>query len=592
MKTHDAYSPQNFDNETLGRLFVSREALLELILKRIVDAGNSDSLAHTLIVGARGLGKTFLMRLAYSKARELKAFGKRFSLSALPEEPYGITSFESLLQAIAANVDPPSKNEYKHNTITVALIENFDKVLAAIGLDGQNRLRAYTERSRNLLLVATAQQLPQNAFEQAAPFYGFFDTIILPSFDIEEITHMLIRYAEADGHDDIVSQLNAPSTQARLKALKEVVGGAPRIWSLFASGLNTDTISDTTGLMFEKLGYLAPLYQEMLWRLSVNERKAVLTLADNDGAMTVKTLAEITELDQKSIGTVLRKLSPEWVIPRDGYLMQYVDKRSTYYQLSDPLTRIVMQPKEPKGESLKYAVDFLTTWFSYNEYDEANLFEANLFPFIELFNIKETIFQKVDEALKTLQNTGSSADILSLPTAIANLLETRLQTDSCAYLRIELAFLAACSCEPAECISNAISAISAKDNAFSLRPEEEKTGQLFIACIRLLLSQQQAGLQTLDFALSLGERELDSRQLKVIAATIACAAQRLGADSAEEILRRCAPTSPPDDTHNIPVLQSHLEALKTELKKTPQNTTNVHASHDQQGGDTECGTKR
>jgi len=586
------YSPQQLSPETLKRNFVNREAQLDLMLNRIKNAENSGSLAHTLFVGARGSGKTFLIMMAYHKAKEGYGFGEHYRISLLPEEPYGIISFETLMDAIAANREPAYENESKGAALTVTFIENFDRILEVLGVEGQKSLRAYIERNRNLLLIATAQRLSQDRFDQAAPFYGFFDVINLSAFTTEEITNMLVRKAEADGNASLVTRLKQPDTQARLAALEQVTGGLPRIWSIFSFGLVIENLPDMVGLMLEKLDYLTPLYQEMLWRLSPNERRAVMVLINSDGALTVKSLAKSAGIDQKSLGTTLRTLTPGWVIPREGRMMQYVDKRSTYYQLAEPLIRIVTQMKTGKGKPIKTVVDFLAAWFSRDELEKysflyfddknqnleitaTNIDEAAKEAASPPYRLRESMltgrphihdderypmrsdealvreYLAVDKALGTLQNAGSSEEVLALPTAVTNLLEAQLHTTSCALMRIELALLGIRNGGSDECLRNAVAAVSAKENEFSLRSEEEKTAQLIIACIRLLLRQDKAGFRALDFALSMGERELENAQWEIIARTANCHTHYLKPDIVAKLLSHAAPYFPESDLASI-----------------------------------------
>ncbi|MCL1895283.1 MAG: hypothetical protein FWG03_01905 [Clostridiales bacterium] len=530
--------------ERLERLFVNREILLDLVLNRISVAGDSGSLAHTLFIGARGAGKTYLVQMAYHKAIENKNFGKLYTVSLLPEELYGIMSFGTLIKAIDEYREPKRTYSQEGDIVTVVFVENFGRILDMIGSEEQKRLRAYIERNRNLLLIATAQRLSEDSFDQAAPFYGFFDSIGLSAFSLEEITRMLVRKAEVDGDAGLATRLMERDIQARLAALAQVVGGLPRIWSMLSSGLSIDNLPDMISSMLEKLDQLTPLYQEMLWRLSANERKAVMALMDAGCAMTVKRLAEKTDIDQKSLATTLRLLAPGWVIQRGGCLMQYVDKRNTFYQLAEPLARIVTQVKGAKGRPIETIAEFIAAWVSLDGPDVSPMSDSVDMSDSPSCLLKEQLLKgmantdysvrqpegideeliseclSVDEALAAMQKSCSSERILALPTPIANLVETQLSSKSCAYMRIELAFLAVQYGGPNEWLGRAVSAITSNQNEFSLRSDEEKSAQLIISCIRFLLGQAVAGLQTLGVALSAGERELTAAQWRILATTV------------------------------------------------------------------------
>ena len=615
MNVNIHYTPQQLDADTLERLFVNREKQLNQIIKCISNAGEFGALAHTHIVGPRGSGKTYLVLMAYNEAKKNENYGKQYLLSLLPEESFEITSYKTLMESIDENRELPylyetsedSDSSYvnspRENMVTIAFIENFDQVLNDLGDEGQKRLRAYIERNRNLLLITTAQQLSEKSFDQSMPFYGFFDTINLTAFNTEQITRMLIRQAEVNGNTALSLRLQEPGTQARLAALVQVTGGLPRIWSFFSFGLADGNLSDMLGLMLEKLDLLTPQYQEMMKRLSINERRAVMALINNEGAMTVKMLAEKTGIEQKSLSTTLRLLPAGWITSRGGYLMRYVDKRNTYYQLAEPIYRIVSQLKKAKGKPVKTVVDFLSTWFSLNELEQypfgkskngsfffdmdfhnngnqrmdgflapyifeamnisrspLNRFREYMLSFYEYDDSENTYpakadddlineFRKVEDALKALLETGSADMILDLPVGIANIIEEKLQTSSCAYMQIEIALLAVRIGGSDEFLRYALTAISTRgrEEGISMRPEEEKTAQIIIACIRLLHGHESAGLHTLEYAFSLGNFELTKKQWAIIESTVNCPTYPIRFKVITELLSCSAPHIPDSD---------------------------------------------
>jgi hypothetical protein len=552
------FTPSILDEQTLERLFVNRGELLQSAVERIREASISGRRSHVLYVGSRGAGKTHLISLIYHRVKKLDEFGERFAISWLPEDAWGLTSYERLMSEIEKSSESSLYDKQLHPSLNVVLIENLDRVLAALGTEGQRQLRARLERGGDILLIATSTRLTDYMIEQAQPFYGFFDTVELKPFTLDEAIVMLQRIAELDGDRTLVTRLGESDTRARLAAIERLAGGQPRIWALLAAGLTAKNLKDFVDLLLERFDDLTPYYQEQLGRLSSNELQAVLALIEADGAMTVQAIAEATGIEQRSLAKTLRGLSPAWVIPRKGYLMQFVDKRATYYQLAEPLARIALQIKASKGRPIRLAVDFLTAWYSRDELEltarhmqeqwlsfgfsgemaQAYVGEAQTdvrtpsgrfrehlligvptLQYSERYPTKpdEAVVEecrRVDDALAELQNNGTAKKILSLPAGIAEILEEQLQENSVGLVRSEIALLAIRSGGDKRWLQNALYSLAA------LKPHEERMAQLILGSIRLLLGQAEAGLVTFYFAFDGDAAELTSYEWEIVATTV------------------------------------------------------------------------
>jgi replication-associated recombination protein RarA len=572
------FTPRMYDEQKLERLFVNREKMLQSAVERIREASISGRRSHVLYVGPRGAGKTHLVSLIYHRAKKLNEFGEGFAISWLPEDPWGLISYEKLMSEIEKNSEPLLYETQLHPSLNVVLVENLDRVLTALGREGQQQLRARLERGGDILLIATSTRLTDYMIEQAQPFYGFFDTIELKPFTLDEAIIMLRRIAELDGDRTLVTRLGEPDTRARLAAIERLAGGQPRIWAFLAVGLTTENLKNFVDLLLECFDDLTPYYQEQLGRLSSNELQAVWALIETDGAMTVQAIAAATGIEQRSLAKTLRGLSPAWMVPRKGYLMQFVDKRLTYYQLSEPLARLALQIKASKGRPIKLAVNFLTAWYSRDELElttrhmrewqpsfefsgemaQAYVEEAQAgaqtpggrfrqhllmgtptLQYSERYPAKpdEAVIAecaRVDGALAELQNNGSAQTILSLPTGIAEILEEQLQENSVGLVRNEIALLAVRSGGDERWLQNTL------DSLVALKPHEERMAQLILGSIRLLLKQTEAGLATFDSALSQDTAELTSREWEIIATTATCPVRPLSEEAQVGILCRTA----------------------------------------------------
>jgi len=379
MVTLARFTPSLLDGETLERLFVVRERLLADTAARVERASHGPERAHKLFVGPRGSGKTHLISLVHHRAKQLDGYGTSFQLSWLPEDPWTITALDDLLQEIVGHLEPPPVEsrgdpyaDIMHATRehgpVVVLLENLDQALGAIGPHGQRRFRALLENERPLLLIGSATRLSEALSDQPEPFYGFFDTTTLVPFDVNEAVTMLQAIAKEDNDEALVRRLGEPGAQARLAAIQHLAGGQPRLWALLATALSLDGLEGLVSSLLKTFDDLTPYYQEQLGHLSANERKIVRALADADRPMTVKALAEVTRIEQRSLAktiTELRKVG--WVRPRTGLLTAQLDQRLSFYELAEPLARLAFQLKASRGCPVPLVLDFLAAWFERDE---------------------------------------------------------------------------------------------------------------------------------------------------------------------------------------------------------------------------------
>lgn len=368
------FTPSLLDHDTLEALFVHREPLVADAVARIERATATQERASRLFVGPRGAGKTHLISLIYHRARALPGFGSAFQLAWLPEDLWTLADVDDLTDEILRAVEPgPVPEGGGFDALRVAaeaggpivvLVENSDLVIDAIGAEGQRRLRAAMEGDRSLLVIGTTTKVTAGLVDQAEPFYGFFDTVELEPFGVDQAAQMLQRLAAARGDEALVEALDRPWARSRLKAVAHLAGGQPRLWALFGTGLTIEGLQDLVPTLLRRFDDLTPYYQEQMRRLSLHERKVVRALADQDRSMTVKDLAAVTGIEQRSLAKTMTGLRRAgWVRPRTGPLVALTDQRFTYYDLAEPLARLAFQLKETRGGPLPLLVEFLQTWF-------------------------------------------------------------------------------------------------------------------------------------------------------------------------------------------------------------------------------------
>ena len=88
------------------------------------------------------------------------------------------------------------------------LIENLDRVLKAIGSDGQRGLRALLENHRPLLLLATSTRPRRRVPRSSRTVLRLLRHHHLEPFDVEQAAEMLKRIAKLNGDDDLAARLD------------------------------------------------------------------------------------------------------------------------------------------------------------------------------------------------------------------------------------------------------------------------------------------------------------------------------------------------------------------------------------------------
>lgn len=368
-----SFTPSALPKETLEELFVAREPLLAR-LEASVDHLAAGAAHHTLLVGPRGIGKTHLTSMLYHRVKARNSF----AVAWLREDPWGLRSYEQLVDQLgdAVRREDGAAVVGRHNDRVSAeaslieavgdrkllvLIENFVDVLTRIKRDGQLALRALLQNSGSILLVATSPSLGSDVTKQAAPFYGFFDTVRLEELTLDEASALLVKVAALRGDQALVEFLSTDTAQRRLKVVEALAGGHPRVWMLLANCMSIETIDELVPVFLKALDDLTPYYQDRMRELPQQQESIVFELCEHRLPLTVGEIARRCGLLQNAASVQIRELVDK------GYLRKIQtsggDRRKAYYELREPLMRICLDVKESRGEPLRLIVEFLRDWY-------------------------------------------------------------------------------------------------------------------------------------------------------------------------------------------------------------------------------------
>jgi DNA-binding transcriptional ArsR family regulator len=383
------FSPQRSNPDDLETILMARAALLDKAMEKIRNSSVTKNRYHLLFVGQRGIGKTHLIALINRRVEQDKKLrnkvriawlnedetSSRFlhlliriyrSLAARYPDEFPIQDVQAVLGLDASEALAKLSNSVvqraKNHTILL-LIENLDAHFAKFSIEEQRNWRGFVQDHPIFTTVATAQGLFDGVKKHDEPFYGFFDTQHLQPLSIEQTSEMLMKIAILQGNEPMQQMLNTPKGQSRLRVIHFLAGGNPRLYVLLSeliADATLDDVVDTFEAMVDQ--QLTSYYQERLRWLAPLQQDIVQVLCRFRSAVSVKQIAEELFTTNQSVSSQLKELKGF------GYVTFTKVGRETWYELAEPLMRLVMQVKETGShQPLSLLVEFLQAWFDREE---------------------------------------------------------------------------------------------------------------------------------------------------------------------------------------------------------------------------------
>ncbi len=376
--THPLFSPSQVDGPRLNEITVGRTDLVQRLTTRLVDIATTPTRPHTLLVGPRGSGKTHLLTVALWRARQRTGIADRLAVATLPEDAVGVGSYRDLVAELIRSLDPARAGrarELRQARDTIALeqlllatagdraivlvLENMDRVFAAIGDEGQRALRALVETSARIALLASTPLLFSAIASRRQPWFGSFDIEHLDDLTPAQASALVAARARDRGESELADFIGGEQGRRRLRVIAALAGGSPRLWLALAASATLESLDPVAPALTSLLEQATPIYQQRLWELPGTEARLVVTLARAGGGITVAQLAKDSGTDAGTVAPTLRRLSDAgWVV---GHKWPGTDQRATYYELREPLLRHYLRYREGVRDTLDATVQLLLT---------------------------------------------------------------------------------------------------------------------------------------------------------------------------------------------------------------------------------------
>jgi tetratricopeptide (TPR) repeat protein len=381
------FGAKSVDPKILEQTLTVRAKIVDEIEKNCVNKISKSATWQSLVIAPRGSGKTHLIKVLYNRLKQNKEISNKSVIAYMSEDEVGIANFTDLMvsiirafvrygesgsETLESQISEASliKNldkrtifvkdillNFANKRIVILLIENFDKILKALGSQGERSLRDFIHLYNNLTIIATSQNLIANLQDSKSPFYNFFNISQLEKLNFEETVRFLGVIAKTEGNDELASVIKENELEGKLKAIYELTEGNHRLLVTFYSFLKADFKSELSGIFIKVMNDLKPYYEQFINDLPPLQQKIVKYLSLNRGAISGKEIAVACFIEPNVISKQLSLLFNKGMIDKNK------SGKDVYYELKEPLMRICFEISEnPNGISSLF-VDFLSAYY-------------------------------------------------------------------------------------------------------------------------------------------------------------------------------------------------------------------------------------
>lgn len=386
-----SFAAKSVDPKILEQLLIGRDKNADHLLKIVKGIAKHGNNQQVLIVGQRGMGKTHLLRVLYSRAQEFME-KDQLIVAYFSEEEYGVASFfDFLIRILDAFIRWNSKDkdwlktkmaelqeiqsagqtayaekiieEYIGKKPLIILTENFGDILNALKKAEQSKLRAWLYENKRVSIIATSQSLSNDFDREDRPFYGFFNIIYLKNLTFKDSLNFITCLAKIDGRDDVIKHLKHKG-KSQVRAIHDLVKGNHRLLVTFYEFLKSDTLAKLSIHFIKTINDLKPYYETYIRYLPPQQQKIVRYIALKRTPQQGAGISKNCFIDQTSLSKQLSELVRKNLLE---VIVDQQDKRNKLYDINEPLLRISIEVGEHKEGISALFIDFLALYYDENE---------------------------------------------------------------------------------------------------------------------------------------------------------------------------------------------------------------------------------
>jgi hypothetical protein len=295
----------------------------------------------------------------------------------------------------------------KHNRRLVLLVDNLQGLFAALSEKDHWAFREKLQAQGGPLLIAASPELPKQLANREAAFYEFFQLLDLKALSLAEMRAYIEKIAVSRGEHGEAVLKEVRRNKAKIKVLHILCGGNPRtlafIYQVLETVASLTETSDTESSNFIDMleGVLestTPLYKARTDNLPLQQQQIIDAIALNWNPISLKTLAEVTDLPTTSLSSQLRRMKMEGLIETVK-----LKGKQRGYQIAERLYNIwylMRRGKRRSKRQLHWLTEFLCRYFSLEELNHQALEDAPL-----------KLLERADSALRQ-GNPGQATELL------------------------------------------------------------------------------------------------------------------------------------------------------------------------------------
>ena len=380
------YNPQKSSVEILEKTLTQDRAIIAdhfcSVMEELVKNGTTH---HDLIIGPRGSGKTHV--LAYICKKFLKNNAEsQIKIISLSEEDRSISSSLDLLVSILRSSNQVMEEEIQSQlnkvhprealvnaeTIfqnitkkqpTILIIENLNDIFSNLKQGGQRDFRGFLQSNPYIVVLSSSCRLFKDSGHHDHPFHGFFHIQPLGPLNLSDAQSYLIALARINKKRKLVEVLKEENARKRVAAIYGLTGGNHRLLAMLSGFLTPEGFEELVEPFIKMVDReLTPYYQQRLDRLAPQQNKVLQAIVClGDGAFSVKEIARHSLLSSQIVSRHLHDLL------HGGYVRRERRGRYSFYELNEPLLRIVLEMKQVGHQPLPTIVELLRYWYEAEE---------------------------------------------------------------------------------------------------------------------------------------------------------------------------------------------------------------------------------
>ena len=424
------YNPGFLSDDEIVDSFCVRKSELESLLESL-ESSEGNSNVHSIVIGPRGSGKTYLLLRVAAEIRRNVGLSL-FHPVVFAEESYEVSTVgEFWLECLGHLAEQAPEGECPNLQLSyndlravrddselanrclgailhfadrqrkriVLIVENLNMLFSDIDdEDAGWRLRHTLQNEPRILLLGSATSRFDEIDHPDHALYDLFQVITLRHLDTEQCMSL---WQAVSGQ---------PSTALTVRPLEILTGGNPRLLTIIALYSAGRSFHELKSNLLDLVDDHTEYFKSHLDSLPALERKIYLTLARLWKPATAREVADQSRVDINKCSALLKRL-----VERGGVVVAGGTPRRRQYYLTERLYNIYYLLRRDRGSSkaVEALIDFMVCLYSPEElwdvvvgiYQEARLTSLD---------VREPVAQVLIEKAHLLADMGHEDEAIAI----------------------------------------------------------------------------------------------------------------------------------------------------------------------------------